>query len=81
MGFERGALVALIRRPVLGLEAIRTWVAMRRRGGIGPARTYLAWRRLTAYGDHLTTFSAQDVVNYLSWRREIRAIRKWEWGA
>lgn len=77
MGFERAAFAALLRRPALLLEAIRTWWAMRRRGGLGLAGHYVAWRRVTAYGDHLTTFSAQDVVSYLSWRREIRAIRKW----
>jgi hypothetical protein len=81
MGFERGAFAALIRRPVLLLEAIKTWWAMRRRGSIRMAGPYVSWRRLTAYGDHLTTFSAQDVVNYLSWRRGIRAIRKWGWEA
>jgi hypothetical protein len=78
MGFERGAIPALLRHPALFLEAVRMWFAMRRSGGIGPAGPYLAWRRVTTYGDHLTTFSAQDVVNYLTWRREMRTIRKWE---
>jgi hypothetical protein len=78
MGFERGAIPALLRHPALFLEAVRMWFAMRRSGGIGPAGPYLAWRRLTTYGDYLTTFGAQDVVNYLTWRREMRTIRKWE---
>lgn len=81
MGFERGAIPAFLRHPALLLEAVRTWFAMRRSRGIGPAGPYLAWRRLTAYGDNLTTFGAQDVVNYLTWRREMRTIRKWERGA
>jgi hypothetical protein len=78
MGFERGAILVLLRHPTLLVEALRTWFAMRRSGGLGVAGPYLAWRRVTAYGDHLTTFRAQDVVNYLTWRREIRVIRKGE---
>jgi len=78
MGFERGAILALLRHPTLVVEAVRTWFAMRRSGGFGVAGPYLAWRRLTAYGDRSTTFRAQDVVKYLTWRREIRVIRKWE---
>jgi hypothetical protein len=80
MGFERGAILALLRHPVLFVEAVRTWFALRRSGGVGVAGPYLAWRRLTAYGELLTTFGAQDVVNYLTWRREMRTIRKWERG-
>lgn len=78
MGFERGAVLALLRHPVLLIEALRTWVGMRRNGGLGLAGPYLGWRRATAYGDSMTTMSAHDVVNYLSWRREMRSIRKWE---
>lgn len=81
MGFERGAILALLRHPLLVVEAARTWFALRRLGGARVAGPYLSWRRLTAYGDNLTTFGAQDVVNYLSWRREMRTIRKWERGA
>lgn len=80
MGFERGAILALLRQPVLVVEAVRTWFALRRPGGIGVAGPYLAWRRMTAYGDRLTTVCAEDVVNYLEWRREMRTIRKWERG-
>lgn len=78
MGFERGALLALLRRPALLIEAVRAWLAVRRNGGLGVAGDYLGWRRATAYGDPMTTISAHDVVNYLSWRREMRSIRKWE---
>lgn len=78
MGFERVAFLALVRRPLLLFEAMRTSIAMRRKGGFGPARPYLSWRRVTAYGDDMTTISAHDLLNYLSWRREMRAIRKWE---
>lgn len=78
MGFERGAILAILRRPVLLLEAVRSWLAMRRTGGLGMSGVYLSWRRATAYGDDTTTMSAHDVVNYLTWRREMRSIRKWE---
>jgi hypothetical protein len=81
MGFERGVILALVRHPVLLLEAVRALLAMRRSGGVRVAGPYLAWRRATAYGDLLTTMSARDVVNYLAWRREMRSIRRWEMGA
>jgi hypothetical protein len=78
MGFERTAILALARRPTLLFEAIRAWFAMRREGGLGPATSYLEWRRYTAYGDRITTTSAHDLVKYLQWRREMRAMSKWE---
>lgn len=81
MGFERGAITALIRRPPLLLEALRTWLAMRRVGGIGMAGPYLAWRSLTAYGDISATISAQDVLHYLHWRKGMRSVRNGEWEA
>jgi hypothetical protein len=75
MGFERGAIFALFRRPTLLLEALRTWLAMRRTGAVGLSRSYMGWRTLTAYGDNLTTLSAQDLLEYLYWRRAMRVIR------
>ena len=81
MGFERGAITALIRRPSLLLEALRTWWAMRRVGGVGVAGSYLRWRALTAYGDISATVSAQDLLNYLHWRRGMRQVRNGEWEA
>ncbi len=77
MGFERGTIVALIRRPRLMVEAMRAWFAMSSRRGLGPSRVYMGWRAMTAYGDYSTTPSAHDLVKYLEWRREMRAIRKW----
>jgi hypothetical protein len=81
LGFQRGVILAILRHPILLLEAVRSWFALRRSGGIGVAGPYLSWRRMTAYGDHTATMSAQDVVEYLSWRREMRTIRKWGRGA
>jgi hypothetical protein len=77
MGFERGAILRLLLHPVLLGEAVRSWLAMRRRGGWGVASPYMSWRTLTAYGDYATTVSAQDLLSFLAWRREMRSIRKW----
>lgn len=78
MGFERGAVNALLRRPILALEALRAGWAMRRRRGLRVSRDYLSWRTVTAYGEDETSVRAQDLLNYLSWRREMRRIKKWE---
>jgi hypothetical protein len=78
LGFARGSILAIVRRPTLIPEAVRAWLGWRRRGGIGMAQPYLRWRRHTAYGDPRTTMSAHDLVYYLAWRREMRSIRKWE---
>ena len=76
MGFERGAMTTLLRHPSLLVEAVRTWFALSRRRGIGPDPVYLQWRATTAYGDRGATASEHDLLYYLSWRRQMRAIRK-----
>ncbi len=78
MGFERGVIRILVRRPFLFVEALRAWFAMRRRGRFLPSSAYLSWRRATAYGDPLATASAHDLVYYLEWRRRMRVMSKWE---
>ncbi len=78
MGFERGAFLRLLAHPGLLIEAVRVWFATSPPGRLGPSTSYLRWRAFTAYGDHLATASAQDLLDYLSWRREMRVIRKWE---
>lgn len=81
MGFQRGALAALVTRPRLALEAVRTFFAMRGRRRLVPSRHYLRWRALTAYGDQEATVSARDLLDYLHWRTGMRAIRRGErWG-
>jgi hypothetical protein len=77
MGFERGAILALARRPSLIGEAMRAGFAMRSHHSLRPSRSYLGWRAFTAYGDRMATASAEDLVYYLSWRRETRIIAKW----
>ena len=74
MKLERGAILALVRRPGLWLEAARAYSSSRSLG----TSAYLRWRHATAYGDYLTTMSAHDLLDYLVWRREMRALRKWE---
>lgn len=71
MNLERDAYVELVRRPGLWIEAIRAYSTSRSL----TSTAYLQWRHATAYGDHATTMSAQDLVNYLSWRREMRRLR------
>jgi hypothetical protein len=78
LALDRGAITALLRHPVLCWEALRTWMAMRRRGGVGLSVGYIDWRAFTAYGDNLTAVSGEDLVNYLAWRRGMRRVRKWE---
>ena len=79
MGFEWGVLPALARRPTLIVEAIRAGWAVRRIGGLLPSTAYLHWRSATAYGDDIATVSADDLVKYLRWRREMRRIRRGKW--
>jgi hypothetical protein len=76
MGFERGVILALFRRPLLLVESVRAWLGMRRTGGLRPSAAYLSWRSVTAYGDSNATMSAHDLLEYLSWRREMRAVRR-----
>ncbi len=77
MSFRGGVIWELLRHPVLCWEAIRTWLATKGRGGPGSGQAYLQWRIVTAYGDASATARAHDVVEYLSWRREMRSVRKW----
>lgn len=62
----------LFRRPLLLVEALRVFVAMRRRRRLLPSRAYLRWRAYTAYGDHNAPFRNRDVVHFLEWRRQWR---------
>ena len=77
MGFERGVIAGLLRDPVSLVEAIRAWRETRGNGR-GPQDAYLRWRLFTAYGDDAATFGAQDLLDYLRWRRDMRAIRRSE---
>lgn len=72
------ALRALVRHPVLLWEAIRTSLAMRRRGGVRPASPYLEWRLHTAYGGQVADAPTADLVDFLRWRRSMRSIVRQE---
>lgn len=77
MGFERGAIADLLRDPASLGEALRAWWETRGNGR-GSQGAYLRWRRFTAYGDEAATFGAHDLLDYLEWRRDMRAIRRSE---
>ena len=73
---DRRFMLALLRRPLLGLEAARAWWSMRSRHGVGMSKVYVTWRLSTAYGDVDTTMSGQELLDYLAWRRNMRALRQ-----
>ncbi|NND04340.1 MAG: hypothetical protein HKN91_16305 [Acidimicrobiia bacterium] len=75
-----GAFWAIMRRPWLWGEAVRTVAAMSPREWWKtrpfipqPDPTYMAWRRATAYGSEAAPVSSKDLVDYLEWRRRFRA--------
>lgn len=70
---------ALIRRPRLWIEALRTWVAMTPTRWWSssphlplPRPRYWRWRMLTAYGSPEAKPRADDVVEFLEWRKRFR---------
>ncbi len=71
-------LKVLVREPLLLWEAVRAGFAMRRLGRLLPSSAYLDWRTHTAYGDSNASVASIDVVHYLRWRREMRAMSRWE---
>ena len=78
-----GAIWAILRRPWLWGEAVRTVGAMAPQGWWRrppflpvPERTYMEWRRATAYGTSDEPAAADDIVHYLQWRRRYRAVAK-----
>ena len=73
---DRRFVLALMRRPWLGLEAARAWWSMRSRSGGGVSHSYLNWRLATAYGDVDATMSGQELLDYLAWRRSMRVLRQ-----
>jgi hypothetical protein len=64
---------ALALRPVILWEALRFLVAVRVHRGLRPSAEYLHWRVHTAYGDHMSETTPEDVVKFLGWRRMMRA--------
>lgn len=67
---------ALMARPSLLLEAIRSAVEMRGSGSLLPSKAYVEWRAQTAYGSSNAAGPTADLVHYLEWRRQMRRIRK-----
>lgn len=75
-----GVTWAVLRRPRLWGEAVRTVGAMTTRGWWKskpflprPDPAYMAWRMATAYGSESAKATAKDIVDYLEWRRRFRA--------
>lgn len=75
-----GAIWALLRRPRLWGEAVRTVGAMAPRAWWKqrpflprPDPAYMAWRRATAYGSDEAPATGPDLIAYLEWRRTFRA--------
>lgn len=73
---DRTVVAALLRRPLLLIEALRAAAALAPAGWWRrppflpiPDRRYLAWRRQTAYGTSEARLTPHDVVSYLEWRR------------
>ena len=74
-----GPVMAVVRRPRLWGEALRSVLALapdgwwRRRPFVPiPEPAYLAWRTATAYGSADAAMDPDDVVAYLEWRRTYR---------
>ena len=76
-----GALLAIVRRPSLGLTALRQaralaptrWWTTAPYLPI-PPRDYLAFRQVTLSGDADQLPSVQDLVTWLEWCRSMRAL-------
>lgn len=66
------AVGGMTRRPLLLVEAVRAFFAMRRRHRLLPSKAYLEWRAYTAYGDHKARADDDDLFDYLAWRRHLR---------
>lgn len=79
-GGAAGAFLrAAVRRPGLGLEAVRTALAVAAPGWARrfpflprPAASYLDWRLTTAYGRPDAAPSPEETAEFLSWRRKMR---------
>jgi hypothetical protein len=74
-----GVIWAVLRRPRLWGEALRTLVAVAPRSWWAgrfrlplPEPEYAAWRRATAYGSATAPMIPGDVVAFLEWRRRFR---------
>ena len=77
---NRAVVVAVLRRPSLWLEGVRTAVALAPRGWWRrrpflplPDRAYMTWRIHTAYGRSRAQMIPRDVLSYLEWRKRQRS--------
>jgi len=72
-----GAALRALVNPRLALDLLRAAWAFRRRGWLVrapflpvPDRTYLRWRMYTAYGSEDAVPPLDDLIRFVTWRRE-----------
>ena len=72
-----GAALRALVNPRLALDLLRAAWAFRRRGWMAhapflpvPDRTYLRWRMYTAYGSEDAVPPLDDLIRFVTWRRE-----------
>ena len=81
---SRQLILAVLRRPDLWSEGIRTMLAVAPKGWWRrppflprPDPGYMSWRVATAHGDPGSILSPQELVAYLEWRRrQHRGLRR-----
>jgi len=71
-----GAGAAVARHPRLWPVAVRQAWLLRAPGRLAPPAGYLAFRMVTQYGDPDARPVAADVVSYLRWCRQFRALQR-----
>ena len=65
---------AIVVRPRLWVTALRQARVLAAPGSVRPASDYLAFRLTTQYGDPAHEPEPADVVSYLRWCRQWRAL-------
>ena len=70
------ATAAVAGHPGLWPVAVRQASRLRAPGGVGPAAGYLAFRMVTQYGDAGARLRGDDLVSYLRWCRQWRALER-----
>jgi len=82
--FSGQTMLALLRRPSLWAEGIRSLLAVAPRRWWRkppfiprPDPSYMSWRVATAHGDADSILTAQELIAYLEWRkRQHKVLRR-----
>jgi len=71
------SILAVLRRPDLWGESVRSLLAVAPRGWWRqrpfvprPDPGYMSWRLATAHGDPGSIFSPEELIAYLEWRKQ-----------